>query len=303
MRSSEPVSRRGTHTNKSSTPPLKKKNSNQPPKHKVLQSLSKMRPKTPYVLQGLYYFMRHKSLIKTMVCPIVWSLVFAIAAFCILLPVAFIPQAIALSGVMSPWLGVPLALLFALLEMLVIIMIFAAVALMPITDKLFDQVLILRGHAALVEADNGMACCGCCSIVSVLSLTLSICSLPLNLIPFVGTVLWLFLNGRLYTWDKHSHYHYELKQRNFWKQRKFVKEHWISYHIFGMQAMALELIPFANVFFVFTNTVGAALWAADWEDQLLANQAESTKEREGSQSHPTEETSLPLAKAEPYGGA
>ena len=45
-----------------------------------------MTPKTPYVLQGLYYFLRHKVLWKTMACPILWSIVFAIAAFCILLP-------------------------------------------------------------------------------------------------------------------------------------------------------------------------------------------------------------------------
>lgn len=264
-----------------------------------------MTPKTPYVLQGLYYFLRHKILVKTMLCPIIWSIVFAIAALCILLPLAFIPQAIALSTVMTPWLGIPLALLCALLELLVIIMIFSAVVLLPITDKLFDQVLILRGHQALVEADNGNACCGCCSIVSILHLCISICTLPLNLIPLVGTVLWLFLNGRLYTWDSHSHYHYELKQRKFSAQRKFVREHWYGYHLFGMQAMALELIPIANVFFVFTNTVGAALWAADMEDELLlSNPAESGKEgsvQEGSkESYPTEETTLADKEADHY---
>lgn len=30
-------------------------------------------------------------------------------------------------------------------------------------------------------------------------------------------------------------------------------------------ATLLEMIPFANLIFVFTNTVGAALWAADVE--------------------------------------
>ncbi len=34
---------------------------------------------------------------------------------------------------------------------------------------------------------------------------------------------------------------------------------------FGMSAVLLEMIPFAGLIFTFTNTVGAALWAADIE--------------------------------------
>jgi hypothetical protein len=34
---------------------------------------------------------------------------------------------------------------------------------------------------------------------------------------------------------------------------------------FGVVAFALEMVPFANLVFAFTNTVGAALWAADLE--------------------------------------
>jgi len=36
---------------------------------------------------------------------------------------------------------------------------------------------------------------------------------------------------------------------------------------YGMICVALNLIPLANVAFAFTNTVGAALWAADLEAQ------------------------------------
>ena len=78
-----------------------------------------------------------------------------------------------------------------------------------------------------------------------------------------------------------------------------------------MQAMALELIPIANVFFVFTNTVGAALWAADMEDQILLSnpnnnnqdevgQDESAYNSGKSQSYPTEETTLAIKEADNY---
>jgi hypothetical protein len=277
---------------------------------------------TPYVLQGLYYFLSHKILWKTSLCPILWTLVFVVAACCILFPLAFIPQALFFSGVMTPWLGIPLALLVALVELLVVVMIFSAIILLPITDKLFDEVLVLRGHEQLVLESNNNSCCGCCSAVSIIKMILSIVTLPINLIPVVGTVLWVFINGRFYAWDAHSHYHYELKSRKFFGQKKFVRQRWFAYHMFGMQAMALELIPFANVLFVFTNTVGAALWAADMEDKEAVNSNNKTTEGDDSdaaaaaavmmekqeetatkddddqlvtkyQSYPTEETNLP----------
>jgi hypothetical protein len=41
----------------------------------------------------------------------------------------------------------------------------------------------------------------------------------------------------------------------------------INDYSFGIAATLLEMIPFANLIFAFTNTVGAALWAADIERQ------------------------------------
>jgi len=34
---------------------------------------------------------------------------------------------------------------------------------------------------------------------------------------------------------------------------------------FGIPATLLEIVPIAGIFFAFTNTCGAALWAADLE--------------------------------------
>lgn len=61
-------------------------------------------------------------------------------------------------------------------------------------------------------------------------------------------------------------------------------------HSFGVPAVLLELVPFAGIFFTFTNTVGAALWAADMEQTTrtgesttapnLRNQAEQIKKSE-----------------------
>ena len=58
---------------------------------------------------------------------------------------------------------------------------------------------------------------------------------------------------------------------------------------FGVPAVLLELIPIAGIFFSFTNTVGAALWAADIEEKSapgettapgLRSQAEAASRKE-----------------------
>jgi hypothetical protein len=54
---------------------------------------------------------------------------------------------------------------------------------------------------------------------------------------------------------------------------------------FGVPAVLLELIPFVGIFFTFTNTCGAALWAADIEAKKntspnLREQVESAKKQE-----------------------
>lgn len=59
---------------------------------------------------------------------------------------------------------------------------------------------------------------------------------------------------------------------------------------FGVPAVLLEMVPIAGILFSFTNTVGAALWAADMETRDgngqkttapgLRNQAADTRKQE-----------------------
>ena len=49
---------------------------------------------------------------------------------------------------------------------------------------------------------------------------------------------------------------------------------------FGVAAVLLELIPIASILFAFTNTVGAALWAADLEKGEVSDDGTSPKLRE-----------------------
>ena len=57
-----------------------------------------------------------------------------------------------------------------------------------------------------------------------------------------------------------------------------MQRRWGSGHVltvcysFGVAAVLLELVPVASILFAFTNTVGAALWAADMEKGNVTNE-------------------------------
>ena len=52
---------------------------------------------------------------------------------------------------------------------------------------------------------------------------------------------------------------------------------------FGVTAVLLELVPVASILFAFTNTVGAALWAADMEKGNVSEHGTSPHLREQAQ--------------------
>lgn len=108
--------------------------------------------------------------------------------------------------------------------------------------------------------------------------------LPLNAIPVVGTVIFVVLQGRKAGPTAHDRY-FQLKGWNNEQRQKHIEQFSGAYtryvksasssltvtwglsrrRSFGVVAVLLELIPVASIFFAFTNTVGAALWAADLE--------------------------------------
>ena len=90
--------------------------------------------------------------------------------------------------------------------------------------------------------------------------------LPLNLIPFVGTVVFILARCRNSGPAAHARY-FQLKGLKGSERDKFIEEHQGAYTSFGLVASLLEMVPIAGVFFAFTNAVGAALWAADMEAQ------------------------------------
>ncbi|KAL8380677.1 hypothetical protein RB595_005110 [Gaeumannomyces hyphopodioides] len=88
--------------------------------------------------------------------------------------------------------------------------------------------------------------------------------LPLNFIPVVGTVIFIFLQGRARGQGVHDRY-FQLKSWGKERKSAWIQEHAGSYTAFGFVATLLEMVPVASLLFSCTNAVGAALWAADIE--------------------------------------
>lgn len=111
--------------------------------------------------------------------------------------------------------------------------------------------------------------------------------LPLNFIPIVGTVMFVILQGRKFGPTAHARY-FQLKQMNKKEKDQFVERRKAAYarfvtsrpsdpqiltlNSFGIPAVLLEMVPIAGILFSFTNTVGAALWAADMESRDATGQ-------------------------------
>lgn len=88
--------------------------------------------------------------------------------------------------------------------------------------------------------------------------------LPLNFIPVVGTGIFILLQGRNRGKLVHGRY-FQLKRWSSSQRSDWLEKHTGPYTAFGLVATVLEMIPLASMFFTYTNTVGAALWAADIE--------------------------------------
>jgi uncharacterized protein involved in cysteine biosynthesis len=90
----------------------------------------------------------------------------------------------------------------------------------------------------------------------------------LNIIPVLGSAAYITVNGYWTGFGAHWYY-FELKGLDFKEGLRFVQRNRSGYVGFGVVSTALESIPLLNSIFVFSNLVGAALWACDLEESGL----------------------------------
>lgn len=90
--------------------------------------------------------------------------------------------------------------------------------------------------------------------------------LPLNLIPAIGTPLFLIMIG--YRAGPFQHWRYYKLLGFDKKERKaYIKQSQLRYTWFGTMALVLQLVPVLSMFFLLTTAAGSALWAAKMEER------------------------------------
>ncbi|KAF8947990.1 hypothetical protein BGZ47_006987 [Haplosporangium gracile] len=149
------------------------------------------------------------------------------------------------------------------------IVLFYLIILPIYQDGLFDRVLKLRGLRHVLEASRGNDVAKCMRGVNgglfilLCQIIVLILTLPLNLIPILGQILYATINGWILTFGIRFHYDAEIRNMPVSQSRREAWGRKSEYTSFGAVAVALEMIPIANLLFMWTNIVGCALWVAD----------------------------------------
>jgi uncharacterized protein involved in cysteine biosynthesis len=190
--------------------------------------------------------------------------------------IAYVPQAAVMAFTSGPVAAVTAALLTLSESSTIINMLSRTFLIEDALTDVFDGTLLSRECTNLVEGGRQVKARGD-NIARLGKLVKTpfakfspnaiiryLLYLPLNFIPIVGTFIFILLQGKRTGPAAHTRY-FQLKE---WSQRQreaHIEEHRGGYTSFGVASFVLEMIPFANLVFAFTNTVAAALWAADLE--------------------------------------
>jgi uncharacterized protein involved in cysteine biosynthesis len=229
-----------------------------------------------YPIKGIFYFLSHRSLWRPLASRILPTLGLSVGVIVSMFTFTYVPQLAMLVFVNGP-LAVFTTVLLILSESSTIISLLSRNFLLQ--DALldtFDGTLVSRDASNIVSegrqlksgadpmAKLGKVLKSPFAKFSPKALVRYVMYLPLNFIPVVGTVIFIIVQGRTRGWTVHDRY-FQLKKWSASQREQWLKEHTGAYSGFGTVATLLELVPFANILFSFTNTVGAALWAADLE--------------------------------------
>ncbi|EKG11703.1 hypothetical protein MPH_11196 [Macrophomina phaseolina MS6] len=229
-----------------------------------------------YPIKGLFYFLSHRSLWKPLMSKLAPVISTGIGVTTFMFFFTYLPQAAILAIFNGP-LAALSTILLVLSESSTISNLLSRTFF--IEDALvdtFDGTLLSRGMTSIVSEGRqlkpgndpinklGKMLKKPFARFTPKAIIQYLIYLPLNFIPVVGTIMFVVLRGRKAGPAAHARY-FQLKGMNSHQKEDFVEKRQAAYTSFGIPAVLLELIPVAGLFFSFTNTVGAALWAADME--------------------------------------
>lgn len=238
-----------------------------------------------YAFRGISYFLRHPALWKEVAAPLVLTLAFSLLAVYVLVWHMMSRQRDWLDDKKVPtMLADVLGVCIVVTEVFVTTFIYGVVQLDYFEDKIFAFVLRHRGLGYLLENhEHRSTAVRVCTAYWLSRTALGFISLPLHLVPIIGSVVYAWLHGSVLAWEYHLFY-FELKGIGYRQQHRWIRRYKLEYSTFGTQALLLQTIPLLGPFFIFSNTCGAALlaedlerdkWQRDEEQPLLSSTTDS----------------------------
>ncbi|MCJ1381446.1 hypothetical protein MMC17_004556 [Xylographa soralifera] len=244
-----------------------------------------------YPIRGIAYFLSHRVLWKPLTAKLVPTLSLGLGVTTFMFVFTYLPQAAVMTFTQGPLAAVSAALLVLSESSTIFTMLSKTLLIEDALVDTFDGVLMSKGTTDLVSSgrqikagNNPIARLG--KVIksplarfSPNALIRYFMYLPLNFIPVVGTIIFVILQGRRMGPSAHTRY-FQLKGWNSAQKEKHIEENKAAYTSFGVASALLELVPVASILFAFTNTVGAALWAADMEKGAVNEHGTSPQLRE-----------------------
>ncbi|KAJ3175992.1 hypothetical protein HK101_010528 [Irineochytrium annulatum] len=243
-----------------------------------------------YPFRGILFLTTHPSLWSVVLCRLLLLLIFGLAFLIFMFAYVMEHQQDALRRLFE--VGSPgeygsgsgtdqtlntvawvVSVILTVVESALAVVLLVVIFLPYVMDSLFNDVLRIRGHGSVCRPTLQAGCLRIWhrlwreeSMIALEALVLTVTA-PLNVVPLLGQAVYVTVNGYWHGCSYHLGY-LTMKGLRFREIVDHVRARRASYAGFGSVALALELIPVFDCLFVFTNVIGAALWAADMEDAL-----------------------------------
>jgi len=244
-----------------------------------------------YPIRGIIYFVSHKSLWKPLGAKLIPAVSLGVGITALMFTFTYLPQMAIMTFTQGPLAAVSAAILVLSESNTLFTVISKSFLIEDALVDTFDGTLVAKNTTSLVSSGRQIKS-GNDPIAKLGKLVKSpfakfspkniiryFMYLPLNFIPVVGTIMFVILQGRRAGPAAHTRY-FQLKEWNTSQRQKHIEEYKGAYTSFGIASILLELVPIASIVFAFTNTVGAALWAADLEKNATGPEGTSPSLRE-----------------------
>ncbi|KAI9359437.1 hypothetical protein BD770DRAFT_386052 [Pilaira anomala] len=253
-----------------------------------------------FPLRGVYFLLSHpKQLWLKTLSPILLTIIFSFFSIGFSLRYLLPNQVEKLLEWNWPhWMSWAISIVSVILESAILNLLFFAFLVGFFQDMIFDATLTARGHADLLDDTDdinkivlwwrGVRSSLLVNILLILvKIILIVVTAPLQLVPIAGTALACYISGWPTGWSQHLHYDMEIKGLTVGASYKAAAKNKWHYISFGSVAFGLELIPIFNIFFMWSNIVGAALWIADEYEKENGLKSKAISSDPGSSSEQT----------------